>query len=190
MRDLILAGVYFSVGFAATNISFRGASAAFVETVKAAEPITSAATAVMWGIEVLGIPEVLSLSTIVLGVLLSTLGNSSGTSSSTEGSSAKSTFVESLESCGTVMLANICFSFRGLHQKLFRAVYPKSSFDDLNLQFRMQQIGIYLLIGPVLIWDGRTLLRSLWLYPQQSFLSLLKLFGLAVANGLSFTSYK
>jgi drug/metabolite transporter (DMT)-like permease len=49
-----------------------------VETVKAAEPITSAAVAVGWGIETLGSREVASLLAIVSGVLLSTWGNAQG----------------------------------------------------------------------------------------------------------------
>lgn len=103
--DLVLAGVFFCLGFLSTNCSFHRSSAAFVETVKvsmkrafirqckltfyshnvlilwislqAAEPITSAAVAVSWGIETLGVPEVLSLGTIVMGVLFSTLANES-----------------------------------------------------------------------------------------------------------------
>jgi len=185
LRDLILAGVYFSFGFAATNISFSGASAAFVETIKAAEPITSASTAVLWGIEVLSIPEAASLGTIVIGVLLSTLGNSSSGDVT-----ATSTLSKSLQSCAIVMLANICFSFRGLHQKLFRNVYPKIPFDDLNLQFRMQQMGMMMLIAPVLIWDGRRILTSLWVYNQRPTLEYsLYLLGLSVVNGFSFTIY-
>jgi drug/metabolite transporter (DMT)-like permease len=177
LRDLVLAGVYFALGFASTNLSFSGASAAFVETVKAAEPITSAATAVIWGIEVLSVEEGTSLVTIVAGVLLSTLGNTSG------GDGAS--LADSIRSCVTVMIANLCFSFRGLHQKLFRAAPhgSKNSLDDLNLQFRMQQVGILLLIGPVIIWDFRILL-SQFSIPSSEFL------GLALVNGFAFTSYK
>eukprot|EP00984_Skeletonema_dohrnii_P032142 scaffold25645_cov78-Skeletonema_dohrnii-CCMP3373.AAC.1 len=50
-------------------------SAAFVETIKAAEPTTSAATAVLWGIEQLVPEEVASLGGIIVGVVLSTLGH-------------------------------------------------------------------------------------------------------------------
>ena len=74
--DLIMAGVYFALGFLTTNVSFQRSAAAYVETIKAAEPITSASVAVLWGIETLSPPEVTSLAAIVTGVLLSTLGNS------------------------------------------------------------------------------------------------------------------
>jgi hypothetical protein len=71
-----MAGVYFCLGFLFTNICFQISSAAFVETIKAAEPITSAVIAVMWGIEVMGPPEMVSLGCIVAGCLLSTIGRS------------------------------------------------------------------------------------------------------------------
>ena len=52
--QLLLAAIYFALGFLFTNYGFQSGSPAFVETVKAAEPITSATTAVVWGIERLG----------------------------------------------------------------------------------------------------------------------------------------
>jgi drug/metabolite transporter (DMT)-like permease len=73
--QLILTALYFTFGFLATNYCFERSSASFVETIKAAEPITSAAVAVGWGIETLGSREVTSLLAIVSGVLLSTWGN-------------------------------------------------------------------------------------------------------------------
>jgi drug/metabolite transporter (DMT)-like permease len=75
---LILAALYFTFGFLATNYCFERSSASFVETIKAAEPLTSAAVAVAWGIETLGSREVTSLLAIVSGVLLSTWGNAQG----------------------------------------------------------------------------------------------------------------
>jgi drug/metabolite transporter (DMT)-like permease len=188
MRDLILSAVYFAFGFAATNLSFSGASAAFVETVKAAEPITSAMTAVLWRIEVLSREEGMSLLTIVAGVLLSTIGNSKGGDTSGGGAAShakNTTLAESLSSCAIVMLANLCFSFRGLHQKLFRATPQgnKSAIDDLNLQYRMQQIGILVMLVPVLTWDSKIL------WNQLSFPSI-NLIGLSLLNGFAFTGYK
>ena len=44
-NDLFLAAIYFGFGFLLTNYGFQSGSAAFVETVKAAEPITSASVA-------------------------------------------------------------------------------------------------------------------------------------------------
>lgn len=78
--NLSMAGIFFALGFLTTNLSFQRAAAAYVETIKAAEPITSAAIAVLWGIETLSPPEVTSLTAIVTGVLLSTIGNARGES--------------------------------------------------------------------------------------------------------------
>ena len=185
LRDLLLSGVYFCLGFTFTNLSFSGASPAFVETVKASEPITSAATAVAWGIEVLSWQEGTALGAIVAGVVLSTLGNVQ------RGGGGATSLSKSVKSCLVVMLSNLCFSFRGLHQKLFRATTQgnKSNFDDLNLQYRMQQIGVGLLILPVLVWDTRSLLSLIFLSggsPADG----LSLLGLSVVNGFAFTSYK
>eukprot|EP00584_Thalassiosira_punctigera_P016266 CAMPEP_0172569074 /NCGR_PEP_ID=MMETSP1067-20121228/122111_1 /TAXON_ID=265564 ORGANISM="Thalassiosira punctigera, Strain Tpunct2005C2" /NCGR_SAMPLE_ID=MMETSP1067 /ASSEMBLY_ACC=CAM_ASM_000444 /LENGTH=116 /DNA_ID=CAMNT_0013360821 /DNA_START=1 /DNA_END=347 /DNA_ORIENTATION=+ len=74
-KQLLLAAIYFALGFLLTNYGFQSAEAAFVETIKAAEPFTSATVAVVWGIERLGKEEVASLTGIVSGVVLSTLGH-------------------------------------------------------------------------------------------------------------------
>jgi len=139
-NQLFLTAIYCVGGYLLTNIGFKSGSAAYVETVKAAEPFTSASIAVLWGIEKLGCGEVTSLIGIVLGVVFSTLCYGS----------LNSTYSEAIHICMIVMSANLCFSFRGLHQKLFRST-PQgnaSMIDDLNLQFRMNQIGVILLIVP------------------------------------------
>jgi hypothetical protein len=118
-------------------------------------------------------------------VVLSTLGNVQ------RGGGGATSLRESVKSCLVVILSNLCFSFRGLHQKLFRATTQgnKSNFDDLNLQYRMQQIGVGLLILPVLLWDTRSLL-SLIFSSGRSPADGLRLLGLSVVNGFAFTSYK
>eukprot|EP00934_Nitzschia_sp_Nitz4_P002516 Nitzschia sp. Nitz4//scaffold49_size126201//147//2059//NITZ4_003625-RA/size126201-snap-gene-0.48-mRNA-1//1//CDS//3329553098//2506//frame0 len=207
---LVQAGVCFSLGFFATNQGFGGASASFVETIKAAEPITSAILAVSYGLERLSGMEQGSLVGIVVGVLLSTLGNVESTSSSSSLSSTSSTATStpagswtSFYSCAWVMLSNLSFSFRGLFQKWWMAQLAKTtnnvtnhgmarvpswnglvatttstttttttttattitttgmssstpatkttSMDDLNLQFRMQQVGVILFGIPALL---------------------------------------
>ncbi|KAL7465154.1 hypothetical protein ACHAXS_005491 [Conticribra weissflogii] len=168
--QLFLAAIYFALGFLITNYGFQAGSAAFVETVKAAEPITSATTAVAWGIERLGKEEVVSLSGIVVGVILSTLGNSGGGRDHND-------------------------------VQLFRAT-PQgnaSVVDDLNLQYRMQQIGVLLLIMLMMLTGNLSLLIDKVKYalftgaggeePSQSFQELLHYLLLALVNGLAFTSY-
>jgi drug/metabolite transporter (DMT)-like permease len=186
---LVLSGIYFSLGFFVTNYSFQQSSAAFVETVKAAEPITSAAIAVAWGIETLSNQETASLLCIVTGVLLSTLGSSN--SSSTGGG-----FAASLRSCWVVMTANLFFSFRGLQQKLFRASPHGTTqmVDDLNLQYRMQQLGVAILLMPVMVFEMPSLLNRVWTLSVHIGLlrsgMLQRYIGLALVNGFAFASYK
>jgi hypothetical protein len=92
------------------------------------------------------------------------------------------------------MASNLCFSFRGLYQKLFRG--SGVVVDDLNLQFRMQQLGLLLLIVPCIVWEGPSLLEhvyqvsirvGLW---QGDGHMLVRYGTLATVNGLAFTSYK
>jgi hypothetical protein len=87
-----------------------------------------------------------------------------------------------------VMISNLCFSFRGLHQKLFRAS-PQgkaSSVNDLNLQFRMQQIGVLLLIGPAVFGNGIWVIRK---SSMSDMGTILQYASLALVNGIAFTSY-
>jgi len=181
-KDLFLTGAFFCFGFLATNFSFQSSSAAFVETIKAAEPITSAATAVAWGIETLSTPESVSLAVVVVGVLMSTLGNA-------RGGQGTATFSDNIRTCAIVMIANLCFSFRGLHQKLFRAspIGSASLVDDLNLQYRMQQIGVGILVVPVLMIDMPSLIATLWKGVRLTVA--VNYLGLAIVNGFAFTCY-
>jgi drug/metabolite transporter (DMT)-like permease len=189
--DLIMAGVYFTLGFLTTNLSFQRSNTAYVETIKAAEPISSAAIAVLWGIETLSPPEVSSLAAIVAGVLLSTMGNS--TAQAQTGSAM--TMAESIKSCLVVLASNFCFSFRGLHQKLFRASSQGGAalIDDLNLQFRMQQIGVYVLLLPVLVLNAPGMIASVWELSSTVGLIksgiLLRYTSLALLNGMAFACY-
>jgi drug/metabolite transporter (DMT)-like permease len=200
-RYVLLAGTFFTIGFLATNMGFSGSSAAFVETIKAAEPITSAALCVLWKIEYLSPPEMASLASIVAGVVLSTVGNGSSTATTTTTNhhhAVTTTLAASLTSCVIVMASNLCFSFRGLYQKLFRDQHdiPVAVLDDLNLQFRFQQLGVWILGIPVLIWNGPGILRHVYLVSTMPHVGLLtsgilmRYIGLALLNGLAFTSYK
>jgi drug/metabolite transporter (DMT)-like permease len=183
--SVLLAGVCFCLGFYTTNLGFQSSSAAFVETIKAAEPLTSASLAVLWGIEVLSREETLSLGAIVTGVLLSTIGGQQATG-------VNSTIWQSVLACTIVMLSNLCFSFRGLYQKLLRATPEGNAqaLDDLNLQFRMQQIGVTLLIVPALFWDGTQIVATVW--NLKRFFTghiMLKYLLLSLINGCAFTCY-
>lgn len=189
--NLLMAGVYFTFGFLMTNYGFSTSSAAFVETIKAAEPLTSASVAVLWGIEVLSQAETASLGVIVAGVLLSTLGNAN-----TAGEAPASTVAENVQACVIVMSANLCFSFRGLYQKLFRASTEGNAqvVDDINLQYRMQQIGAAILVVPVLLLETPTILRLLWALStsQKGWTTIgavWQYLSLALVNGCAFAGY-
>ena len=188
-RYLCLAGFCFSLGFYCTNVAFEAASAGFVETIKASEPITSAILAVSWGLEVLNNIEVTSLGTIVCGVILSTVGNHSPSSGQT------SSVLDSLLSCIIVMVANLCFSFRGLYQKLFQSKSNHSILmDDLNLQYRMQQMGVMVFLLPTVLWSGPSAIQHI--YKVFSTVGLFKsgvlvrYLMLSITNALAFASYK
>jgi drug/metabolite transporter (DMT)-like permease len=185
------------MGFVATNFGFSGSSAAFVETIKAAEPITSAALCVLWQIETISPMEFWSLACIVAGVVLSTVGNQETTTTSGNTATITTTLAASFASCVIVMASNLLFSFRGLYQKLFRASHiPVSVLDDLNLQFRFQQLGVWILCIPVAIWNGPGILRHVYMVtttPKVGLLAsgiLMRYMGLALLNELAFTSYK
>jgi drug/metabolite transporter (DMT)-like permease len=221
-RYLVGTGIFFALGFLTTNMAFGAASPTYVETLKAAEPITSAIFAVLWGIEVLTFLEVLGLVGIVGGVLLSTTG-SNHSASMAEGAGS-SLFVAT----AIVMASNLCFSLRGLYQKLFRkgaaevatatakATVASSQLvidddndndaiskpppkqqqplDDLNLQFRMQQTGVLLLLIPTVILNGPGLFRhatgAASNLSTHAFLKLIKKYALwSIGNGLAFSSY-
>ncbi|KAL3775123.1 hypothetical protein ACHAWO_001946 [Cyclotella atomus] len=179
--QLLSSAMYFTLGFLFTNYGFRSGSAAFVETIKAAEPITSASVAVAWGIEQLSKEEIGGLSGIVVGVIMSTVGQHAPKAETNNRQSTSMAFF-------IVMISNLCFSFRGLHQKLFRAS-PQgkaSSVNDLNLQFRMQQIGVLLLIGPSVLGYGMWFVHIPITFNTGK---ILQYVPLALVNGIAFTSY-
>lgn len=187
-NQLLLSSIYFTIGFLFTNLGFSSGSAALVETVKAAEPITSATTAVLWGIEQLVPEEVASLGGIIVGVVLSTLGHRAKAQDGLELTSQSL-----LKSSLIVLLANLCFSFRGLHQKLFRST-PQGKVtvvDDLNLQYRMQQIGCLLLSVPALLQSSSLPSRVLqYLSTEEVTVRLLlRYIMLCLVNGVAFASY-
>lgn len=214
VRNLLLSGIFFGFGFYTTNMAFGSASPAYVETIKAAEPITSAILAVSYGIERLTGLEVSSLGGIVAGVLLSTLSSSSSGGGEASSNSTMTMTRQSILASIIVMTSNLCFSFRGLYQKLYRHAATSAGnaglsisttassstvtalqLDDLNLQFRMQQTGVAMFLIPTILWDGPQLfhhLLKITLYlPTSSFVRVVaRYFALSVGNGLAFSCYK
>ena len=192
-NKLFLSAIFFTLGFWLTNLSFSGADASFVETIKASEPISSAGLAVWYGLEVMSPKEVYSLVGICAGVVISTLGNASV---ETDAGNAVA-LMQSVYSSGIVLGANVCFSFRGLYQKLFRqsGSGSKALVDDLNLQYRVHQMGLLVLFLPLCLYELPTFIRF-WLSHSAIGLmfttreELQKFFILLVINGFAFTHYK
>ena len=201
-NKLFLSAIFFTLGFWLTNLSFSGADASFVETIKASEPISSAGLAVWYGLEVMSSKEVFSLLGICAGVVISTLGNAHGNASvETDGlindAGNAVALMQSVYSSGIVLGANVCFSFRGLYQKLFRQSGngSKALVDDLNLQYRVHQIGLLVMFLPLCLFELPALIRF-WLSHSAIGLmfttreELQKFFILIVINGFAFTHYK
>lgn len=147
--DFVLAGLFNALDFLASNTSFSQSSASFVETIKAAEPLTTTAIALFFGIDTLSFNEGISMCVLIVGVFLSTMANATGDSVSYN----TQNFHQSIKTCIVVMTANLCFALRAKSQKLFRA-YPEGKFiDDGNLLMRMQQIGAVSMLIPLIMFE-------------------------------------
>ena len=176
-------------------MSFSASDASFVETIKAAEPLTSASVAVLWGLERLSPMEGSSLLGICSGVVISTLGKSGPVDQSSSTAFSLSALYESILSSGIVLVSNLCFSFRGLYQKFFRAspIGNSGTMDDLNLQYRMQQVGITMLVIPLLFCDLPKVIQYIITLRDDDISEdkgYLRYFLLSVLNGFAFTHYK
>lgn len=187
--------VCFALGFLATNYGFSGTAVSMVETVKAAEPITSAIVAVSFGIDTLTCVELLSLGTIVAGVLHSTLQQKAGQAqrdAGEDGGNGSSTHYNDsavLLSCGIVLCANLCFSFRGLNQKLYRQQKSPEPLDDINLQFRAQSMGATIFLFPFLISQ---VVPTSFSSPVQRMMDvddIARYIGISAVNACAFTFY-
>lgn len=179
-------GIWFSLGFLATNYGFSGSAVSLVETVKAAEPITSAIVAVSFGVDTLNYFQTMSLCTIVAGVLYSTLQQRQSHQDSPTDSAMDNERV--VASCSIVLIANLCFSFRGLNQKLYRQRKGNEPqmLDDINLQFRAQSQGVFVFLVPFLVYEA---ISAPSFRATVEHHTMLRYVGLSVVNALAFTSY-
>jgi drug/metabolite transporter (DMT)-like permease len=242
--DFILAGLFNALDFLASNTAFSGSSASFVETIKASEPITTTAVALLWKIDQLHLrTEGASLGILVAGVLLTTVGNKEGSEQegaqvdekvvassllefNSEELDEKSMLYSSSSSilsfikmnpattaALTVMTANLCYAFRALSQKRFRAWektqqqeeendhhdhnhdhshHQDKGIDDINLLMRMQHVGAMSLIIPAIFSFGGTSSSrgGLWLdVMTASTSSQVHYLTYAVINTLAYATY-
>jgi len=93
------------------------------------------------------------------------------------------------------MISNLCFSFRGLHQKLLRESPQgsKQELDDFNLQYRMQQIGALIFLLPAITFELPGSLAQLYRFASEKGLFtigiLIRYTLFSLFNGFAFASY-
>lgn len=182
--NFILSGVFNALDFVGSNYAFSFSSAHFVETIKASEPITTTAIALLWKVDRLSTPEGGSLALLVAGVLLSTWGNSTDQQTS---ATDERKLVESIETAALTLSANIFFAFRAINQKRYRSLTHESQqMDDINFLCRMVQVGATFLIGPVVVLHYDVVSRVIY----ASRASQATYLGLALVNAVSYVTYK
>ena len=205
------ASVCFALGFVATNLGFHGAAASVVETVKASEPITSALLAYTCGLETQGwnFGQLTSLASIVAGVVLASSSSSSSSGADDE-STTTTTTATPWSAILYVLAANLCFSFRGLFQKLGQQKQQQQ--DAVRLQLSMQTMGLRLLVVPVVVeqvvvllllrrttdtnssssssWEttSTTTITNNYSSSSSSYTTML-LLSMGLLNGVAFTAY-
>mmetsp|Transcript_2808 Transcript_2808/g.7870 ORF Transcript_2808/g.7870 Transcript_2808/m.7870 type:complete len:521 (-) Transcript_2808:161-1723(-) len=192
-REFILTGLFNMLDNLASNSAFHASAASFVETIKASEPITTSMVALLWQVDTLRPKEGVALFVLITGVLLSTYDNaeSHDEDSSTEAANAveaveKESAYIAVRTALTIMTANICFAFRALCQKKYRANSELLQITDFNLLCRMQQIGAATLLLPSLLAHFTVLMDAILTQPTALQLEYI---GLAVLNGTSFAIY-
>lgn len=156
--DFVLASLFNSLDFLASNAGFNLAAASFVETVKASEPITTTMVALLWAVDRIRAREAWSLGVLILGVMLSTYGNA--TSAQPSHSIALLSVREALRTSVTVASANLAFAFRALSQKMYRKFEPVP-LDDMNFLCQMLYVGAFALSGPALFLHTGLILDAL-----------------------------
>jgi hypothetical protein len=224
--SFVLVGIFNALEFLCSNLAFSIADADFVETVKASDPITSAAIAVIAKVDQLSAKEGVSLLLLVGGILLSTWSHCSFDAAGTDPQHHLQTekLVESAQTTGLTLL---CFGFHALRQKKYRSIVatgtgsPSSNgvttnnnqsgddnamtvpllsptlpppspptmavMDDVNLLYRMVQIGAAFLALPMLLMHGQDIWRALVHHPwdvQTAYC------GVVALNSCSYVMYK
>ena len=186
--DFVLTGFFNSLDILASNSAFYASAASFVETVKASEPITTTIVALVWRIDHLFPQEGCALLVLILGVLMSTYDNAHSENSSSPALTTEEpeTSLElSVRTALTVMVANLCFAFRALCQKRYRANTELLQLNDVNLLFRLQQIGAVTLLLPSFIAHGGIILHAVTMSTEVK----LRYVTLAFANAACFAVY-
>jgi solute carrier family 35 protein E1 len=179
-RVLKIAVAYTS-GFLFTNLAFSIASAPFVETVKASEPITTVILAIL----LLGERERAmtygALVPIVVGVAAATSSDSSF----------------SATAMAAVLASNFCFSARSVFAKQLKreAPHAPSSTDPVVLFYHISRLGLVLLVPLAGAVEGLGLVRAATWTHDDAFgsrlttLDLQRFIATLVLNGVCYTVY-
>ena len=160
--------VVYSLGFALTNASFGAVNASFVDTVKAAEPISTVALAVIFlANERITLRVLLALVPIVGGVGISSMAEASA----------------SVIGLCFALGSNCCFSARSIAAKLVGKRLGSDRMDGANLFVHVNRLGLWLLLPAALALEGRQLLALGAQLPADRLSASLRLFGF---NGLMY----
>jgi len=202
LHEFVLSSLFNAMDFLASNTAFAASAASFVETVKASDPITTTAVALVWKVDRLkSRGELISLVLLVAGLLLSTWGNSQVTPNHDEEEASPQTtepsstaLLDSVRSLAVVLTANICFAFRAMTQKLYKRSTRKNSssptavsLNDPNMLCRMQQIGWLSLLVPVVVVYCPTIWDALFEPAIEDNLNYVKL---SMVNAAAYSTYK
>ena len=184
--DFLLAGMFNGLDFLSSNTGFSHAAASFVETIKSTDPLFTTAVALAWNIDVVTSMEALALALLIGGIMLSTWGNQQGILET----AALPTQTQLL--CGSliVVIANICFAFRCMFQKRYRASSMALQVDDANLLCRFQQVGASALFLPTTIAYTPFVWKLIWTTATTSHSDVLYYFRLSLINSICYVSYK
>ena len=179
--DFLLAGLFNALDFLASNSAFKSSNASFVEAVKSSDPITTTAVALAWNVDHLTGAESVGLSLLIVGVLLTTFGNS-------ESPAEAPSLGKSIVGMTTVLIANMCFAFRAMFQKRYRTLASgERQLDDINLLCRMQQTGAAALLLPVILAHSGIVIRATFNVPRDL---QLRYIGLSFVNAFCYAVYK
>jgi hypothetical protein len=135
------------------------------ESIKASEPLTSAAVAMSYGVDALTKSEGLGLLSICLGVYMISSGGTAG--GGTAGGATTTTMAHSTTATVLVLMSNLCFSLRATFQKKINPSTGNgngngngstsngqgSVIDPTTLQFRFSYFGLYLTLPLFLVYQ-------------------------------------
>jgi solute carrier family 35 protein E1 len=153
--------VVYTLGFSLTNASFGAVNASFVDTVKAAEPISTVLLAQLFlANERITARVGAALLPIVGGVALSSMAEASA----------------SLIGLAFALGSNFCFSARSIAAKLVGKRMGADRMDGANLFVHVNRLGLVALVPAVLALEGRQLAALALSLPAARLLASLRLF--------------